>query len=80
MSGMSGGSIDFMTGVIIATVLAITWAWIAGLRSVAWTDSLQSLVMIIASTLIVVVVVGKGLGGFGISPVVSGAGVRVVFV
>ncbi len=65
MSGMSGGSIDFMTGVVIATLLAITWSWMAGLRSVAWTDSLQSLVMIIAATLVVVVVVGKGLGGFG---------------
>ncbi|WP_366923321.1 sodium:solute symporter family protein [Metallumcola ferriviriculae] len=65
VTGMSGGSISFMTGVILATILAIIWAWIAGLRSVAWTDSLQSLLMIIASLVVVYTVVYKGLGGFG---------------
>ncbi|MBO8169770.1 MAG: sodium:solute symporter family protein [Thermoanaerobacteraceae bacterium] len=65
VSGMSGGTISFTTGVILATVLAIAWAWMAGMRSVAWTDSLQSLVMIVASTIVVFVVVIRGLGGFG---------------
>ncbi|KKM10392.1 pantothenate permease [Clostridiales bacterium PH28_bin88] len=65
MEGLSGGAITFMTGLIIATLLAIFWAWIAGLRSVAWTDSLQALMMMVAAVTVLLVVVYKGLGGFG---------------
>src|SRR5690625_5174873 len=42
----------------------IIFALIAGLRSVAWTDSLQAIIMIISATFIVVLVV-KHLGGLG---------------
>ncbi len=63
LSGMTDGKITFMTGIIIATTLAITFSYSAGIRSVAWTDSLQAFVMIIASVLVAVLVV-QGLGGF----------------
>ena len=65
LKGLSGGAIPFMTGVIIATLLAIAWALIAGMRSVAWTDSLQALFMIVAAVLSVVFVAYRGFGGFG---------------
>jgi SSS family solute:Na+ symporter len=65
LKGLSGGSIPFMTGVIIATLLAISWALIAGMRSVAWTDSLQALFMIVAAVLSVVIIAYRGFGGFG---------------
>ncbi|MDI3547379.1 MAG: solute:Na+ symporter, family [Halanaerobiales bacterium] len=64
MNGLSDGAIPFMVGVGIATVLAIAWALIAGLRSVTWTDSFQSLIMIVVSLLILFFIVYKELGGF----------------
>ncbi len=63
VAGMTNGGISFTTGVVIATVLAIGFSFIAGIRSVMWTDSLQALVMIIASTAVVLLII-QGLGGF----------------
>lgn len=63
LSGMSGGAISFTTGAVVATVLAVALALIAGIRSVAWTDAFQALVMIVTSVG-VVWVVARGLGGF----------------
>ena len=60
---MSGGSVSFTAGALIATVLAIALALIAGIRSVAWTDAFQALIMIVTSVG-VVWVVAQGLGGF----------------
>lgn len=64
VEGMTDGGISYTTGVVIATILAIVFSFIAGIRSVMWTDSLQALLMIIASTAVVLLVV-QGLGGFG---------------
>ena len=50
MEGMSGGAIPFMAGLLIATFVAIIWAYIEGMRAVAWTDSLQALIMLIVSS------------------------------
>ncbi|WP_447554332.1 sodium:solute symporter family protein [Vreelandella sp. EE22] len=63
LEGMTGGAIGFTTGVMLATVIAIFFSYIAGIRSVMWTDSLQALVMIVASTLVALLVI-QGLGGF----------------
>ncbi len=65
LEGMSGGSISFISGLVLATVIAISWAWIGGMRSVAWTDSLQALMMVIVSTLSVFFIVYRSFGGFG---------------
>lgn len=64
MSGMTDGDIPFVVGTILATVLAIVFALVAGLRSVAWTDSLQSIMMVIGSTLVVGFVIYR-IGGIG---------------
>lgn len=64
LSGMTGGAISFTAGTLVALVLAVAFAMIAGLRSVAWTDSLQSAVMMISATLVVIVVISQ-LGGVG---------------
>ncbi|MFC4076345.1 sodium:solute symporter family protein [Salinithrix halophila] len=64
MEGMTKGAISFTTGAVIATLTAVLLAWIAGMRSVAWTDAFQSLVMILTATLVVLIVI-QGLGGFG---------------
>nr|WP_321457037.1 sodium:solute symporter family protein [uncultured Cohaesibacter sp.] len=63
LSGMSDGAISFPVGLVIATLLAIVLSYIAGIRSVMWTDSLQALLMIAASVLVTVVVIDR-LGGF----------------
>jgi len=64
MNGVSGGTIPVLAGIGIAVVCAIAWSSIAGLRSVAWTDAFQALVMIITSAAVLGVVVAA-LGGFG---------------
>jgi SSS family solute:Na+ symporter len=63
LSGMTDGAISFGLGIVIATLLAIFFSYVAGIRSVVWTDSLQALLMIIASVLVAAVVVSR-LGGF----------------
>mgnify|MGYP001174099716 FL=1 len=63
LAGMTDGGISFTTGVLIATVLAIVFSYVAGIRSVAWTDSLQALFMIITATAVVLFIVYR-LGGF----------------
>lgn len=64
LSGMSGGTITFTQGTVLATALAIVFALVAGLRSVAWTDSLQSVVMIVSASLVVILVIWQ-IGGPG---------------
>ncbi len=64
LQGVSNNAIPYSTGVILATVLALLFSYIAGIRSVAWTDSLQSIFMIISSTIVVIVLI-NGLGGLG---------------
>ncbi len=65
MNGMSKGAIPFLVGLVIATFIAIVWAYMGGMRAVAWTDSLQALIMITVSTLSLLVVVYGAFGGFG---------------
>ncbi|MFA7467276.1 MAG: sodium:solute symporter family protein [Desulfotomaculaceae bacterium] len=65
MEGMSGGAIPFVNGLIIAVLVTVVWAYMGGMRAVAWTDSLQAVIMIIASTLSVLFIVYRGFGGFG---------------
>ncbi len=64
LQGATDGAIPFTVGTLIATVLAITFALVAGIRSVAWTDALQMVIMIITASVAVLLVV-NGLGGFG---------------
>lgn len=63
LAGVTNNAIPFTTGVIIATVLAVIFSYIAGIRSVAWTDSLQALFMIVSSTIVIIILI-NGLGGF----------------
>jgi SSS family solute:Na+ symporter len=65
LQGLSGGSIPFWLGLVLAAFLAILWAWMAGLRSVAWTDSLQALIMLVTSVLVLVFVIYRYFEGFG---------------
>jgi SSS family solute:Na+ symporter len=48
----------------IPTLIAMVWSNIAGLRSVAWTDALQALIMLVTSIWVLYLVVDKGFGNF----------------
>ncbi|SEG87168.1 sodium:solute symporter family protein [Marinobacterium lutimaris] len=63
LAGMTDGAISFTTGVLFATVLALFFSYIAGIRSVMWTDSLQAIMMVVVSTIVALIVIDK-LGGF----------------
>jgi len=64
LQGMSDGAISFTTGVIVAAVLAVVFAYVAGIRSVMWTDALQAAVMIVGLVAVVGIVVSE-IGGLG---------------
>ena len=64
MNGVSGGVIPVWAGIVVAVVCAIAWSSIAGLRSVAWTDAFQAIIMIITSAAVLGVIIAA-LGGFG---------------
>lgn len=49
---LSGGSIPFMTGMMISAAVSLVFSWWAGLRSVALTDALQAVIMLVASLLL----------------------------
>jgi len=80
---VSKGAIPIIVAMGIATVLAVIWSNIAGLRSVAWTDAFQAIIMLITSIITLCFLVYKGFGGFGkffeqinhdIPQLISGAG------
>jgi SSS family solute:Na+ symporter len=59
---MSGGGIPVLAGILVATLLAIAWSRIAGLRSIAWTDAFQAVVMMVSAVLLLTLIVSE-LGG-----------------
>ena len=63
INGLSGGAIPVVSGIILATLLAIAWSRIAGLRSIAWTDAFQALIMIVSGVVILGIVVSR-VGGW----------------
>jgi len=64
LNGLSGGGIPVLAGILVATLLAIAWSRIAGLRSVAWTDAFQALVMMLSAFVLLVVIMAE-MGGPG---------------
>ena len=64
LNGLSGGGIPVILGILVATLIAIAWSRIAGLRSIAWTDAFQAIVMIVSATVLVGFLISE-LGGLG---------------
>ena len=64
LNGLSGGGIPVMSGILVATLIAIAWSRIAGLRSIAWTDAFQAIVMILSASALLGVLISE-LGGLG---------------
>lgn len=64
LQGVTGGAVSFTAGTLITVALAVVYALVAGIRSVAWTDALQALIMAVSAVVAVVLLV-VALGGFG---------------
>ena len=64
MSGISQGAIPVFAGILVSFACALAWSRIAGMRSVAWTDAFQALVMIV-TCIVLLGVVAHHFGGFG---------------
>lgn len=62
---LSSGQITYVLGVFIAVLLTFLWVEIAGLRSVAVTDSLQAGIMMVSALSLVLILVHRFLGGWG---------------
>jgi SSS family solute:Na+ symporter len=62
LSGVTGGGISLFQAVATGAALAMVWALLAGLRSVAWTDAAMSFVMLVSGLLAVAFAVAA-LGG-----------------
>lgn len=65
LAAVSKGAIPVLTAMFVAAVLAVVWSNIAGLRSVAWTDALQAIIMLLTSIITLFYVIHRGFDGFG---------------
>jgi len=59
----TGGTISYMTGVLLMAVFSGVAAIIAGFKSVSWTDAFQGMTMLIASLILVFFVFNHFYGG-----------------
>lgn len=46
VEGLSGGKIPFMTGVVLLVVVMLVYESLGGMRSVAWTDAVQGVILL----------------------------------
>ena len=64
LSGVTGGGISLFQAVATGAVLALVWTLFAGLRSVAWTDAVQAVIMVISGLLAIGFAIAA-IGGWG---------------
>ncbi|MCA2012836.1 sodium:solute symporter family protein [Cereibacter sphaeroides] len=64
LSGVTGGEISLVEAVATGALLAAIWTLFAGLRSVAWTDAVQAVVMLVSAVLAILFAVAA-IGGWG---------------
>jgi len=57
--------IPYQLGVTLALVIVLVFTIWAGMRSVAWTDTLQSIIMFASSIILIFYVMNTFFGGFG---------------
>ena len=56
--------IPYQLGVFLALVIVLVFTLWAGMRSVAWTDTLQSVIMLVSSIILIYYVMNHFFGGF----------------
>ena len=62
VQGLTDGKVPFMAGVLVMAALSGFSAWWAGMRSVAWTDAVQAITMLITSILALVFIAFQSFG------------------
>lgn len=62
VEGLSGGRIEFMTGVILLVIVMLTYETLGGMRSVAWTDVIQGVLLFVGCSIILYIIL-TGDGG-----------------
>ncbi|MBC7217932.1 MAG: sodium:solute symporter family protein [Candidatus Caldatribacterium sp.] len=60
---LSRGKMSYLQGILLATFFIILWTAVAGLRSVAATDSLQAGIMVASSVAFVSFLINRSFGG-----------------
>ncbi len=65
VNGLTGGSVPFMAGVLVMALLAGIAAIVAGMRSVAWTDAVQALTMLVTAIIALVFIMYSFFGSPG---------------
>lgn len=65
VSGLTGGAVPFMVGVLVMAALSGISAIWAGMRSVSWTDAAQAIVMIVTSVVAIIFVFFRFFGSPG---------------
>ena len=48
VEGLTGGAVAYQTGVLFLAIVIVTYESVGGMRAVAWTDTLQGIIMIAA--------------------------------
>ena len=56
VEGLTGGQIDPVWGVALLAIIMMVYSTLGGLRSVAWTDALQGVMMLIGFILIIYII------------------------
>lgn len=62
LSSITEGAIPYFSGAVILTVFIVFYVFMGGMRTVAWTDVLQGILMFILMAA-AVIVIGNSLGG-----------------
>ncbi len=70
----SNSGISFMNGIFLAAILIAFWAFLGGLRGVAWTDAVQGVFMLVLAILAVIWVYFSGFSGVSFTQEVSKLG------
>ncbi len=62
LSALTGGAVPYFFGAVFLTIFIIAYVFLGGMRTIAWTDVLQGMMMIFL-LLIAVVVIAYNIGG-----------------
>jgi SSS family solute:Na+ symporter/sodium/pantothenate symporter len=49
-AGLSGGAVPYWVGVVLLTLVVLVYETVGGMRAVAWTDTLQGLMLLVGLT------------------------------
>ena len=65
VNGLTNGELPFMAGVLVMALLAGISAVVAGMRSVAWTDAVQAITMVVTSIIALLFIMYSFFGSPG---------------